>query len=165
MGVVGGGGGCATPPPTPPSIITLLMKHSHLYVTRTIRPASHWWTPDRPRTGDVVLLVCVCVCVWAGAMAARRGDGSDRSAHVHEGECCRVQTSAANHVRGWSFILFEEWTQESFWEELTCLQQRAKCIIYIHIYIYNKSDGLGSLPLLDMTHQIHFLKTYWWVQL
>lgn len=38
-------------------ILTLLMKHSHLYVARTITPASHWRRENRPRTGDEVLLV------------------------------------------------------------------------------------------------------------
>lgn len=37
--------------------MTLLMKHSHLYLARMITPASHWRRLDRPRTGDEVLLV------------------------------------------------------------------------------------------------------------
>lgn len=45
------------PTTTPPGIITLLMKHSHLYVARVITPASHWQRLDQPRTGDEVLLV------------------------------------------------------------------------------------------------------------
>lgn len=51
------GGRVSHPTPTLLRIITLLMKHSRLYVARIITPASHWPRLYRPRTGDEVLLV------------------------------------------------------------------------------------------------------------